>query len=1466
MKKITLLIAIIGAINLGGFSQASSYAFTAVAGTFNELTAGTNVSGVEADSYLSGKLPIGFTFTFDGVAFDSLKASSNGFVSFGNGTSNQTGNNLDLVAAASRPLIAPLWDDHDGRATGGVSYASYATTGIAPNRVFTFEWKNWEWRYNSSTPVISFQVKLYETSNLVEFHYRQESGAVSSGSASIGITGVSSFLSLDGTGTAPLASSTSETANLNTKPATGQVYRFTPPSCPAPSALTATNIATTSASLGWTEAGSATQWELEWDTAGFTLGSGNNITTANTTNPYSISTFTANTNYEFYVRAACGANDSSNWSGPFSFNTLCNTFNVPFQEGFNSTSSTFGCWTVINNNTDNDTWAINTSSSYTYEGDQSVTMYTDYNSGANDDYLISPSITLTGNDRLRFWYRARSAFEPNDYKVLISTTGINPADFTDTLLVDTATITTYAEHIIDLSSYSGNVHIAFYIPTGGLDGYYLYIDNMTVEAIPTCIEPSSLMTSNETTVGADLFWSEMGTASTWDVEIVPTRGTPTGTATNAGLTSDSVTISGLNSSTIYDYYVRAYCSAGDQSAWVGPFTFTTTCAAVSSFSEDFEGVTVPNVPLCWSDLYFASSTSAYIKSYNSTSNAYSGSKSIRFYNSSDVNPVWMLVSPELSNLSAGTHQTVFFAKDSDANDIIIGTMSDPNDTATFTPFDTVTTTNSYQEYIVSFAGYSGTDDYIAYRSVPGATYDNTYMDDISWEMMPTCPKPTDLLAGVVSNNTASFSWTENGSATAWEIEFDIAGFSQGNGTVVAAITNPYFGGSLTANTAYEFYVRSVCGSGDSSLWVGPLLLVTTPDSITSFPFTNDLESGLGVYLGLRDSANSAASLDAIAGNASTFGVLLTGKSSTGWTGGSTSTTETQAFVSNSTHISAIDMVVDASSVSNLMLSFDLKQTYSYGSKYSWARVTVNGVQVGTSINPTTDNTDPFSNISVDLTTYVGTSFILSIEHSGKYNMAGGSGGRGDDAYVDNIKLFVPILASAVVDSNTTCVGVTDGAATASVTGGTPAYLFSWSNGASTAAISGLAAGMYTVTVTDANSATSTASVTILDGTYIPTVTLGNDTSICAGSSLTLDAGSFSSYSWDDASALQTRGVSYVLGAVNYSVTVSDAAGCVGSDVITVTGFVMPTVYLGNDTTVCNGVNFTLDAGSFSSYVWDDTSTTQTRMTVSTIGAVDYSVVVMDANGCLATDTVEVTGATPVMVNLGNDTTICNTETLTLDAGSFDAYLWDDASMLQNRDVLGAMVGANTYYVAVLNAAGCAGVDSIVVTGSAIVEVNLGADTNIWMPAIDTYTLDAGTGFTSYLWSDNVTATQTYEVRRATEGLVSVIVTDSNGCEGTDTVLVTFSPLSVDEFAVTSLKMYPNPAVDQITVELSNMQNVSDVKVSFLTISGQVVMTQSIAVNGNSYVETFDVSNLATGSYLVHFEANGETVVRQFVIK
>lgn len=93
--------------------------------------------------------------------------------------------------------------------------------------------------------------------------------------------------------------------------------------CPQPTNLTAANITTTTADLGWTEAGSATQWLLSYGPSGVTPANGTQVLTA--ANPENITSLTAATNYQFYVRAICAPGDSSLWSGPFDFATSCGT-------------------------------------------------------------------------------------------------------------------------------------------------------------------------------------------------------------------------------------------------------------------------------------------------------------------------------------------------------------------------------------------------------------------------------------------------------------------------------------------------------------------------------------------------------------------------------------------------------------------------------------------------------------------------------------------------------------------------------------------------------------------------------------------------------------------------------------------------------------------------------------------------------------------------------------------------------------------------------------------------------------------------------------------------------------------------------------------------------------------------------------------------------------------------------------
>jgi Secretion system C-terminal sorting domain/Fibronectin type III domain len=245
--------------------------------------------------------------------------SSNGFIKLGGSAANALNTN-DFGAAntSSRPIIAPLWDDLDG-STPANSKAYYEVTGLAPNRIFTVEWRNWEWNYNSDTPVITFQVKLYETTNVIKFAYRQEATAVNAGSASIGIgsafgSGAGSFLNITDVNT-PAVSSTVSTTNINTKPATGQIYTFTPPLCGSPSSVVTSAITATGATVNWTNGGTETAWRYIVQPSTLNAPASASNAGANvTTKPVVLSGLTPLTSYTIYVRAICDATNKSEWS------------------------------------------------------------------------------------------------------------------------------------------------------------------------------------------------------------------------------------------------------------------------------------------------------------------------------------------------------------------------------------------------------------------------------------------------------------------------------------------------------------------------------------------------------------------------------------------------------------------------------------------------------------------------------------------------------------------------------------------------------------------------------------------------------------------------------------------------------------------------------------------------------------------------------------------------------------------------------------------------------------------------------------------------------------------------------------------------------------------------------------------------------------------------------------------------
>jgi hypothetical protein len=323
-----LLLATLG-LSAPVQAQVDNYLFTASSGTYTQLTAAgsTRLQSVEDDDNFPTAIPIGFSFVYDGNSYTSVYPCSNGYLSFNADAFGELTNEMDVVDADERPLIAPLWDDLAGTANN--SRARYTTTGTAPNRVFTFEWWKWLWNYDATGPGISFQVKLYEGSNRIEFIYQRDPNAVESPSASIGLvgvgTGAGSFLSLNSSSANPSVSSVVATDTISVRPADGQVYAFAPPApspCPTPRLLTAT-VNNLTASLNWSVASGAGTFAVVYGPTGFDPATSGTTVTGITGPTTTINNLTPG-NYQFYVRQECGSGlGNSPLSNSGSFSVAC---------------------------------------------------------------------------------------------------------------------------------------------------------------------------------------------------------------------------------------------------------------------------------------------------------------------------------------------------------------------------------------------------------------------------------------------------------------------------------------------------------------------------------------------------------------------------------------------------------------------------------------------------------------------------------------------------------------------------------------------------------------------------------------------------------------------------------------------------------------------------------------------------------------------------------------------------------------------------------------------------------------------------------------------------------------------------------------------------------------------------------------------------------------------------------------
>ena len=392
-------------------------------------------------------------------------------------------------------------------------------------------------------------------------------------------------------------------------------------------------------------------------------------------------------------------------------------------------------------------------------------------------------------------------------------------------------------------------------------------------------------------------------------------------------------------------------------------------------------------------------------------------------------------------------------------------------------------------------------------------------------------------------------------------------------------------------------------------------------------------------------------------------------------------------------------------------------------------------------------------------------------------------------------------ANIPVQTNVGCFGANTGSATVEVTGGTEPYEYLWNDGSAqiTATASGLEAGEYMVTITDANGCVTTATVTITEPAA--TVATGTqDNVLCNGAAdgsidLSVSGGSgLYTYEWSNGATTQD-----IVGllAGTYSVTVTDTGGCTvtGTTSFTIT---QPDAVVASGTQVdvlCKGastgsIDLSVTGGSDSyTYLWSNGEITQD---ISGLVAGTYSVVITESNGCAVTGNTSFMIVEPAIALattitsphtdvdcFGNQTGSATVEVI---GGTLPyTYSWNDGGSQNTATATNLAAGEYTVTVTDANGNGCVSSATVIITEPEVLAASITSQTNVGCFGTNTGSATVGTtGGTEpyeYLWNDGL-AQITATANNLEVGDYMVTITDANGCTTTATVSITESDATV----------------------------------------------------------------------------------------
>ena len=364
--------------------------------------------------------------------------------------------------------------------------------------------------------------------------------------------------------------------------------------------------------------------------------------------------------------------------------------------------------------------------------------------------------------------------------------------------------------------------------------------------------------------------------------------------------------------------------------------------------------------------------------------------------------------------------------------------------------------------------------------------------------------------------------------------------------------------------------------------------------------------------------------------------------------------------------------------------------------------------------------------------------------------------------------------------NASC-GTANGSINLTVSGGTAGYSYDWSNGATTEDLSGVSAGTYSLTVTDANNCTSTVNVNInntlgaiLSETHLNILCNGNNT---GSINLSVSGGTVPYiYSWSNGSTTQDINS---LTAGTYSVTVTDNNNCQSILSINISEPPALTLTETHVNVLCNGgnsgsIDLSVTGGTTPyAFVWSNGGTTED---LTGLNNTVYSVTVTDFNGCTAVGSTVIAEPDILMIM---DTVVNNVSCFGFIDGGIDitimggtaifSYEWSNGATTEDLN----LISGNIYYVTVTDANNCAVVGSFNLNEPLQLTSTISITDSILCSEIDSasinLTVSDGTPSYNYNWSSGAI---TEDLLNVAAGIYTVTITDDNGCTITSTISVT----------------------------------------------------------------------------------------------